>query len=1093
MITPLGTYHPAARATPTLVGREGPMEQIRRAVQERTDAVVFYVHGGGGIGKTRLLTEVLRSCREGVWQVKGKPLMAAEASVDLYHTQTHGLEGLVRATGAVLPSAREYFKNYGDELERLDRIKYDLRHALREMTELRDRVARVFIEDFQRLTQSHRVVMAFDTAEMLLYETDAVQQTLRLGAEGVGVRPWLINELLPALSNAVLLIAGRPREQLLKDLQNSLGDRLCVIELGQFSPDETQAYFKEIATAARADDEEEIAQRIETIPDDTRQVIHLYADGRPILLSLMIDLLALAERLPDEVKVPLAEAQEIAQSSEALQAIRDKLEMSIVSQFQRLGSPADEAIRSLAFARKGLDPTMLARVADMTESEARRILSALTGLPFIEGEPPVQNGWRPLSFIKVRPADKRVFLHDEMYALMERHALKNIPEPDVGRVYLALLGYYEEELEETNQLIKKLQPQVRQEISPDSRVITVPRLDMPSELQEERAKAEMHRDYFLTEAVHYWLRYKHLQGFQTYCRYAEAAYEASDASLDMQLRDELLAFINAPERKDLAEIDVLLRSEVDLDAGIRWIMRNIQHRLYDQAIVIANRLRTECADLLEKGGPLGKARLDLWEGVAWTYQGRNLEKGERLLRNAITVLRQLQSAKEDAFRHWQRNLGLANAYNGLGYALRQRGRYRQSIAAYRQALSLWRRLGADYNSQHANTLNNLSWALAELGDYDDALRLCKDGLDLRRALGSRYPIALSYNTLGQIQAKADQPHRARVNSEHALAILRELEMLRGIGMASIALAEARRRMSASGEVYFPDEQARLLWRAAQHANEAVSIFGGDMTLPEDERKPQVPEPVRLVDALIEQGCAYREWARLRPRYEQRLDDQGEPVTDPTPGELAQRGEHALIKAARLARSQQPHRAVDALVNLAWLKYFMDAPDEAQDALGQAWEIVPDSYYITKDRGRPAPEQDMPWHWVQLSKAHRLVGEIAYDRYEQENTRAKQAKERGDAAAAQTHLEDTHTHLRKVAVEYTLVEVYDELYGEGQIHRDQKRSEEQIYDRLKGLNVQELDLFRQAIQATAAEYQLGERPRMAVLLEKWFVPPEEIEM
>jgi tetratricopeptide (TPR) repeat protein len=1063
-------YHPAARSTPTLVGRKKILDQIQAAVERGPGAVVFYIPGAGGIGKTRLLAEILRLCREGIWKAEGGPLLAVEEPVDLYHTQTHSLEGLARAMGAVIgPEIRDkYFRAYRDELETLERKKPDLRYALREITELRGRMTQSLIEGFQQLAQSYRVVIAFDTAEMLLYETDAVQQVLRLGAEGVGARRWLIEGLLPNVSNTVFLIAGRPRPSLLKDLRDNLGERLQVIELDRFSEDETLAYFDEVATAARADNEEDVAQRIENIPVDVRTVMHLLADGRPILLSLMMDLVALAQRLPDDLKIPLAQAREIAPGK--LQAIRTKLESSIVSQFQHVGSPADEAIRSLAFARKGMDPVLLARVADMEEEEARQVLSALTGLRFNgrQGQAGAISGLRRLSFIKVRPADRRVFLHDEMYALLERHVLQQLPEADVKRAQRAILDYYAQELEETPQKIEALQPIVREEITPDQQIISVPRPATSPGLIEERMRAETYLDYLMSEEVHYLLRYDPLQGFQTYCRYAERAYESSDQDLDMQLRDELLAFVQLPEHEGLMTIDGLPRAEVDTDAGVRWIRRNIIRKEYYQAVVIPSRLREEWPDLVARAGEVGEARLDVWEGMAQAYLGEDLARSEELLGRAIEVLR--SARPEDEFHQWQRTLELANAYNGLGYLLLRRGRHRQATVAYQRALPLWRRLGKGYEAEHANTLNNLSWALAELGGFDDAIRHCMDGLDLRSELGARYPIALSYNTLGQIQTRNDQPHRARINCERALAIFRELEMMRGIGMSSIALAEACRRMAETEEVYFPEEQVDLLRQALQHAREAVAIFGPYQQWPDVRRKePQVSEPARLVDALIELGCAYRDWVRLWPSYTPQPGD-------PDREKLAQLGEQALRQAAQLAGSQQPHRAVDALVNLAWLRYYVGDLDGVEAVRNEVQAMVSDEYRITEEAGPPSGEPDQPWHWVQLGKMHVLQGHIAFNRY---------------FNLKESDPELAHAALKEAAEMYTLALAYDDLYGLGHMFRDMKRGEFRIYDRFRGLNVDDLHFVVQAVQATADTYHLGQ-PQLALLIDKWFGPAEDLE-
>ena len=112
MTNSLEAYRPAARATPALVGRKRILEQIRSAIEGRTDTVVLYIHGDGGIGKTRLLTEVLRLCHDGTWKGTDKPLLAVEEPVDLYHTPTHVLEGLVRAMGAVLMFTGLYIFGY---------------------------------------------------------------------------------------------------------------------------------------------------------------------------------------------------------------------------------------------------------------------------------------------------------------------------------------------------------------------------------------------------------------------------------------------------------------------------------------------------------------------------------------------------------------------------------------------------------------------------------------------------------------------------------------------------------------------------------------------------------------------------------------------------------------------------------------------------------------------------------------------------------------------------------------------------------------------------------------------------------------------
>src|SRR3989304_303580 len=88
----------SARATPELVGREEILNLIGKAIEDKgNQAQVFYIAARGGMGKTRLLEEVVK--RWGNWKrsrpKKRAKLLIANRLVDLYHTHTHTEEGLI--------------------------------------------------------------------------------------------------------------------------------------------------------------------------------------------------------------------------------------------------------------------------------------------------------------------------------------------------------------------------------------------------------------------------------------------------------------------------------------------------------------------------------------------------------------------------------------------------------------------------------------------------------------------------------------------------------------------------------------------------------------------------------------------------------------------------------------------------------------------------------------------------------------------------------------------------------------------------------------------------------------------------------------
>jgi tetratricopeptide (TPR) repeat protein len=355
-------------------------------------------------------------------------------------------------------------------------------------------------------------------------------------------------------------------------------------------------------------------------------------------------------------------------------------------------------------------------------------------------------------------------------------------------------------------------------------------------------------------------------------------------------------------------------------------------------------------------------------------------------------------------------------------------------------------------AQHANVLNNLAWALAERGDLRRAESVCSDALEMRQALGPAAPVAFSHNTLGMILLRDDKPHRARVHGERALQIFRSLDQPRGIGLASIALAEAFRRMSDVEHLYAPEEIAGLLRRAASLADDAVHIF-----------EEVVPERTRLIEALIERGCVYRFWAWLRPQYRPAPD-----LPDPGLEELFQRAEADLRRAIDLAGNDIPFRHLDAHVDLAWLyfyaaRYGLVSYERAEEEALKAIDKVPEKY---RPRGRlPDPnDPELPdrFYWFLLGKAYLVRGQIYMQQFEEKRLGAREA-------------------LPQAGRFYTLSLAYDELYAPD--FRDIRRAVHRIYGRTKRRNREELDLMYKGMLEAAQELGLPRPTRLERELEE----------
>lgn len=930
----LEMQYPGARRTKRLINRKTELNQIRQALLEKILATqVFYITGGGGVGKTRLLEEVLTCIQRGEW---AGDYICPKYIVDFYHFETHSIEGLCEAVRHALPQRETAFPSYLQELERLEEVKRDYFQPFDVLETQRNEMAEAFLADLNALIEGHRALLAFDTTEVLQYEPDRVQRLLGLEGAGLEVTNWLIHNL-KRIKNAVVLLAGRPHptEQLRRDLRRELGDQLTEIKLQNFMEKDTLDYIAELA---KGDDPG--AKRIAAIPEDTRRVIHLYTNGQPILLALTLDYVAETERLLDDFRTPYSEAA--SKSKEELREIRSRVQGELVRLHQKYGRRADEAIQALGWARKGMNGALLTRVLneavgeEISDDQVDELLEEI----------------KRLSFVKVRPEDKRIFLHDEMYDLLQKYVL----EPRVTEakaVYDVIIDEYEQKIAAKQKELADWQEKWRTAVTGPLRTLKrepeVPP-ERLAEISHTLAQAERDMQRLVVERLHYLLRRDPWEGWQEFVEQAEGAYSGADVSFDVLLRAELYDFLKR------ITVNGDLRGEVDRDSAIRLVRINryvgYKPGELEQIISLADRLRqVEDPVLDSRQHPLYGAALDCWQGLALVYQGEYLEQAQTLLSRAVTTLEQL-TGDEKRFE-WRRKNVLAHSHNSLGYLYNQRGQFHAAIQCFQKALPLWREIG--FGAELANTLNNLARTYAEVGQMEQARRAISDAIELRARLARLYDLALSYNTRGYVYIKDGQPLVARADCERALSIFRNLGRPRGIGLACILLAEAT-RMSADLDIYTPTEKLDLLKDAEKLADEAVDIF-----------TKSAPEAIRRVEALIELGCIYRNWARL---LHETRDGREEELQ-----EVAEKSRRNLERAAELA-GQILNRRVDALVNLGWLEYYIGNLDGAEKAFNRAVAGLLDTYRLDVE---PPPEVDFPSIWYQLGKAYLLRGQIALAR------------------------------------------------------------------------------------------------------------------
>jgi len=832
-----GESFTSARATPDLVGREREVAAVVEMVMSANSSTLIHIVGEGGIGKTRILTHLLKKLLE-----QTDSLWVASELVDLYHAEVNTIEGLVSEVCRVLDPQEEHFPVYRENREKLQSARALRPHAVAEIADLHDHTIASFSTDLAALGRSKRVVFGLDTAEKLDLQRNPIAERIGVQEAQVGTVDWLCT-LLSETPNLSVLLAGRPGKGSLAQELKSRVPGYHYVDLKGLQEEEALVYFEAVTDRLkRAGGEEDrwVARRVTGIPLDMRKTIFyvLRDDGeiptvRPILLALAIDFMVVSEgNHMKEFTLPPAVAMQMNVNERA--QVRERLGIEFIKLLSQRLAPADRLVKILGWLRKGATQSLLQEISGLDPSDFDDAWQKIQGL----------------SFVKERPKDQRIFLHDEMYQILQTHAFAQGTDSEKERIFTRLQGYYEGRV----RLLEKQIDELFRPLASNYQEI----VENAPEINRLRSEVRS----AIIEDVFYRLRWNAFRGFNAHFRYAEEAISSRDVELSALLRAEMRAFVEESGLRDASDgIEGLSYADVVADEAVRWIELLSNSAQNEEALPLAQRLATELFDsIIRPGGLLAEAELDSWKGLVEGNKG-NYPEAEKLISGAIERLTPIEK-----YPRW---VGiLAAAYNNLGYIFRVQGRLHRAIVAYREALPLWDAL--KMNGEWASTTNNLGFALAEIGDYGGAQTAVRDGLRVRERYGPQRPVALSVNTLAEVYIRQFSSEIAVDHARRAIDIFAQTGDWRGQGLGYRALAEAKRRSSGSpANLQIKGRSLQLLEEAEESALIGIKIF--------DESAGEIDEPVRLVLLLIELGCIYREWMRRR---------QSLGATELTPGEIA---------------------------------------------------------------------------------------------------------------------------------------------------------------------------------------------------------------
>ncbi len=754
------------------------------------------------------------------------------------------------------------------------------------------------------------------------------------------------------------------------------------------------------------------AARLWSYNEKHSEIIHYLTGGRPILLALVADMVAHDWPLPPAFDLT---AEELDESHRTWWP---EIERALTVRILDSPTPIGDTLRAMAWLRKGTTPELLARMMELKTRDGEWDVYTASG--YLEQV-------SQLALVKARPGTRRVFLHDEMYALLEEHALKTGDEEERDRIYRAIRQYYREQTKDLEQRIEQFPPVY------------------------SSIRARLRQAY--AEEMHYRLYQSPPLGYAMYFWLAEEALGGRDPETDMLLRAEFLRTLGMLRENDY-HVGHIPR-EAEMDAAVRWGMRALfLQGNPDKALDIFDLIRRRWG---KESGKLRLpwAHLQLHQAVAQIQraEGDDWVEARTLLDDAERTAEQLLAAPPDnpvvkGYR-WQAKIVKSLALNYRGYLDRQEGRYLEAVKHYQQSAMLQRRLGM---AALIPTLINLAYVMALTGEAHHARLLAEEAERLARRSGKEHMLAMTLNVRALVEEHDDHHKAALRYTDQALDVAARLPSPRVRGLIHLTRARAHRYLWNALTDNERQREPQFFPEALKEANQAVKLLRHS--------------PTDRVETLLERGCVYRDLAR---RYHE-LGKQDEAK------EFAGRSRDDLERAAVLAGAiDLPRQQALAWTNLGWLYYYLGQEDRMEETLKQAYAPFPADYFFPA-KGPVPPmaekrrkrEATLPF-WSTLGKVEMLKGYLTLN--QALATNGRQNPQDGLLAAAE--------HI-------TLSLAYDELVADS--YFDLRKAEERLHKRIMqdGLSIRAL---HQCAEQAADKHQLEKPTRFQQFLNRMFGPAE----
>ena len=924
------TYdYTAALQTDKMIGtdRQDLLEQVIRAIKDNKKEYVFYLVGMGGIGKTRFLSEIGKTVKH-----VGKAVRWSNI-VDLYQSEMHSNTDIERKLAENLDPKNEYFEPYHTMRNEFDEVR-DTGVGGSLLQRKRQELTQKFIECLNELSKDYRLVLTFDTLELVQYESEDIRDLCEIKGENTSVKNWLLNQI-PHFSNCVTVFSGREHRELQVEFEDKFqqtGSRYKGHYIDKLSKRDAKTFLKELAVhcSVLEDVDQELFDKI----------FRGSENGRPIYLSLAADLAS-------------HDSTSLSELFENPQELRRKIAYRL---WNDLPEQHCNIIRYLVFARQGLDVPLLCHLdSQMSQKRAEDLFDEMRQYTFIKH-----------AESSIHPAGQ-LFLHDEVFDILDQERLRDLDQ-DTRPKFERIRNYYAAQQ-------KKLTTEFESILESKDSYKTTPRRTKQRELENAKVK-QLHYELQLNPLQAYW---------QLYNRWAEEAIKSHHTGLDMRLLDTVLHFFRYVQLgytwyqdnqeaqhtrySNLNSIIAQHEDEFKRNSAVLWIRRYNARGEFEKAKRIAQKIKRS----RKKAFAWKQTRDPLYQGALLTALGEamssTISSQDETLRTLNSVLSLLNTKedfsaldKDEPWR-WAEILGRAN--NNIGFAYRLNNQFSTAINYYRKAIELYRQV--DVLHQMAASITNLAYVYAQLGAIDEAEALAEDAVAIWQRRGQPYNLALSYNAWGLICLLADQPHRARAFCEQADQLFSDLvageghlSELRGRGLSQLALGETMRRLANLFflQVYDEKEAVGFLQKGRDYLQTAIDIFKET-----DKRQ--------LLRAYAELGRLYRDWTAILCTTNKKQDAQ----------ERQYQAQDFLEKARNLAQENKSLLQVaDLSLDLVSLYYAAEQQNMARRELKTAQASVDKQYRPKEGDGfKNPPINPIDSYWQVLGKMYFLQAQMSFDR------------------------------------------------------------------------------------------------------------------